>query len=115
MRAPAKTMATGEVPNSATRMNAMTAMAMDSGSFRELFAIFQTDAKMSAVTAARTPASACWTGSRSAKFLSSAAISEMMTRLGDTTPRVARTAPGSPACFLPRNVAVLTAMTPGVH
>ena len=39
----------------------------------------------------------------------------MMTSDGNTTPSVAKMPPQMPACFCPTNVAVLTAMTPGVH
>ena len=39
----------------------------------------------------------------------------MITSDGNTTPSVAKMPPQTPACFCPTNVAVLTAMTPGVH
>ena len=41
-------------------------------------------------------------------------MSMMMTRQGNTSPRVATT-PAAPFRLCPTNVAVLTAMMPGVH
>ena len=39
----------------------------------------------------------------------------MITRDGNTTPSVATMPPGMPLNFWPMNVAVFTAMMPGVH
>ena len=61
------------------------------------------------------PAKAFWTQARSAKLLMSPARMEIMTRDGNTTPRVATMPPAMPLYFWPMNVAVLTAMIPGVH
>ena len=66
-------------------------------------------------TAALMPARACWTTGISAKLVRKAAMMVIITRLGNTTPRVAMVPPRLPRYFCPMKVAVLTAMTPGVH
>ena len=70
---------------------------------------------MSTHTATRMPANAFCTAAICAKLLSSAAITVMITSEGVTMPSVAKTAPESFFSLKPTNVAVLTAMMPGVH
>ena len=70
---------------------------------------------MSTHTHTRMPANAFCTAGRCAKFWIKAAMIMMITSDGNTTPSVAKMPPQTPACFCPTNVAVLTAMTPGVH
>ena len=71
--------------------------------------------RMSAQTAARTPAKAWPTQGLSATWERKAAMTPMMTRQGKIRPRVAAMPPGTPFYFAPTKVAVLTAMMPGVH
>ena len=71
--------------------------------------------RMKTQTQTRMPARAFCTQTRLAKLLMSAAMMEMMTSEGEMTPSVATMPPMFPAFFRPMKVAVLTAMTPGVH
>ncbi len=70
---------------------------------------------MRATTAERTPAKAWPTAGMWAKLRRKAAMRVMMTMEGKTMPRVAMTPPSTPFRLEPKKVAVLTAMTPGVH
>ena len=71
--------------------------------------------RISATTPARTPLKAWTTNSKCMKFCRKAAISMMITKEGNTSPRVAITPPAMPAWLRPTKVAVFTAMMPGVH
>ena len=71
--------------------------------------------KISTQTQTWIPAKAFFTQLRSAKLEISPARMEMITTEGNTSPRVATMPPATPPYFWPMNVAVLTAMMPGVH
>ena len=71
--------------------------------------------KISTHTQTRMAAKALFTAGISAKWVKTPAMTVMMTREGNTTPRVATTPPREPATLYPMKVAVFTAMTPGVH
>ena len=66
-------------------------------------------------TQARIPLKACVTAGTSWKWERQAAMVEMITSPGETTPSVARMPPRMPRCLAPTKVEVFTAMMPGVH
>ena len=88
---------------------------MVSLSTRAPFASFLMALKISTQTQTRIPAKASLTNWSWAKLDRKAAITVMITREGNTTPRVAMIPPVTPFRFMPMKVAVFTAMTPGVH
>ena len=71
--------------------------------------------KIRTQTQTRMPAKASFTGWNWAKLARQAAITVMMMREGVMTPRVATIPPMVPFRLTPMKVAVLTAITPGVH
>ena len=71
--------------------------------------------RMRAVTHARIPLNAWAMSGVSMNPLRKAATARIIISGPDITPRVARTAPTAPAFEDPTKVAVLTAITPGVH
>ena len=71
--------------------------------------------RMNTHTHTRMPPRASCTQPIFAKLLISAAMTEIITTEGETTPRVATTPPTTPRYFRPMKVAVFTAITPGVH
>ena len=81
----------------------------------DFFQSFTMELRMSTQTATRMPANAFCTAGMWAKLVSSAAITVMITSDGETMPSVAKIAPESFFSLKPTNVAVLTAMMPGVH
>ena len=81
----------------------------------DFFHSLTTALKMRTQTHTRTPAKAFCTAGRSAKLEMKAAMMHTITSEGATTPRVAKMPPMMPRRFCPTKVAVLTAMTPGVH
>ena len=105
----------GLAPKTPTTTKATTPIITSSGVFQLLRISLMVMVIIRAVTATRTPASACCTVGMSAKFCNSAAIKEIIIKLGETIPKVAKADPKKPPCFLPKKVAVLTAITPGVH
>jgi predicted Rossmann fold flavoprotein len=76
---------------------------------------FIIELSISAHTQARIPPNACTTISDSANSAIIEAISEIIIIEGSITPKVATTAPQKPFTLCPTNVAVFTAITPGVH
>ncbi len=66
-------------------------------------------------TTVRIAPNAFCTISNSAKLFKNAAINVTMTIEGNITPAVAAIPPKTPFLLYPINVAVFTAMTPGVH
>ena len=71
--------------------------------------------KIRTQTQTRIPAKAFCTIARCAKFWINAAMTVIMIRDGNTTPRVATIPPMEPASPCPTKVAVFTAIMPGVH
>jgi len=84
-------------------------------SFTAPFHSFSTALKISTHTHTLIPAKACCTQARWENASMTPARAAMMIRDGNTTPRVATMPPMMPRRFWPINVAVFTAMTPGVH
>ena len=76
---------------------------------------FSVALKISTHTHTRIPVKAFCTHSRWEKLVISPARAVMMSRDGNTMPSVATMPPQTPLRFWPMNVAVLTAMMPGVH
>ena len=70
---------------------------------------------INATTATLMPAKALCTMAKSAKFWRNAAIISIIINDGNTTPNVAIMPPIIPFSLYPIKVAVLTAITPGVH
>ena len=70
--------------------------------------------KIKAIIAGRIPSSAALTPAYFKSLVNADAIRRMMTKDGSTTPSVARNAPRIPPCDEPTNVAIFTAIGPGV-
>ena len=76
---------------------------------------FITALKISTHTHTRMPPNACCTQTIWENASITPAKIEIIINEGNTTPSVAKVPPAIPLCFCPINVAVFTAIIPGVH
>ena len=111
----ARTKMTGDI--SKNHDNSVTARKMHkvSASLTELLKSLTTALNMRMQTQTRISANAFCTAGTSENAEMHPASAQIMTREGDTTPRVAIMPPITPSYLYPMKVAVFTAMTPGVH
>ena len=111
----ASTYSTGDRSRNKDAPSTAAKITQPQTSFMALRPSFKTALKISTHTHTRIPAKACCTQGRCAYRVMTSARAEMITRGGNTTPKVATMPPATPASFCPTKVAVFTAMTPGVH
>ena len=115
MTAPSSTSHTGEISTKVATTKEMMARIIPSLSTTDFFHMPETALIIKTPTTTRMPPNAFCTTGRWAKLVSTAAMTMIMTREGNTPPAVAKIAPGIPFLLYPMNVAVLTKITPGVH
>ena len=109
------TINTADIPVNKLTAIVIANIIIQYASANDFLASFIVASRISAHTQICIPFMACCTASISAKFRINAAMIDIITNDGNMTPSVAKIPPNTPANLYPIKVAVLTAITPGVH